>query len=75
MILKKIIPILLACCISVACAPDFNTADPSLIALFPQQNDLRNTLNRSGIWKFRKDSPGVGAEVYLCPDLAIFCKK
>lgn len=34
-----------------------NTQD---IALFPQQNDLRNTMNLSGIWKFKKDSTGVG---------------
>lgn len=38
----------------------FKPADPKEIALFPQQNDLRNTLNLSGIWKFKKDSLGRG---------------
>jgi len=38
----------------------FKTADAKDIALFPQQNDFRNTLNLSGIWKFKKDSLGVG---------------
>jgi beta-glucuronidase len=41
-------------------AQEFRRADPKEIALFPQQNDLRNTLNLSGIWKFKKDSLGVG---------------
>lgn len=36
------------------------TANIQDIALFPQQNDLRNTMNLSGIWKFKKDSTGVG---------------
>lgn len=35
-------------------------ADPARIALFPQQNDVRNTLKLSGIWTFRKDSLDVG---------------
>lgn len=34
--------------------------DISRIALFPQQNEIRNTLNLSGIWRFKKDSLGVG---------------
>lgn len=38
----------------------FKTSDPKDIALFPQQNDCRNTLNISGIWKFKKDSLHVG---------------
>lgn len=38
----------------------FKTADVKDIALFPQQNDFRNTLNLSGIWRFKKDSAGVG---------------
>lgn len=41
-------------------AQPFKAADPKDIALFPQQNDYRNTLNLSGIWKFKKDSSGVG---------------
>jgi beta-glucuronidase len=35
-------------------------ADPGLIALHPQQNEVRNTLNLSGIWQFKKDSLEVG---------------
>lgn len=34
--------------------------DISRIALFPQQNEIRNTLNLSGIWRFKKDSLEVG---------------
>ena len=40
----------------------FQKADPAEIALFPQQNDIRNTLNISGIWKFKKDSLEIGEE-------------
>lgn len=39
---------------------EFPEADASLIALYPQQNDLRNTLNLSGIWHWKKDSLAVG---------------
>ncbi len=35
-------------------------ADPELIALYPQQNATRNTLSLSGVWKWKKDSLGVG---------------
>ncbi len=41
-------------------AQEFKVADVKDIALFPQQNDLRNTLNISGIWKFKKDADAVG---------------
>jgi beta-glucuronidase len=41
-------------------AQNFKTANPKDIALFPQQNDCRNVLNLSGIWKFKKDSLHVG---------------
>lgn len=41
-------------------AQQFKTADPKDIALFPQQNDCRNVLNLSGIWKFKLDPAGVG---------------
>jgi beta-glucuronidase len=41
-------------------AQQFKSADAKDIALFPQQNDSRNTLNLSGIWNFKKDSLGVG---------------
>ncbi len=35
-------------------------ADPAAIALFPQQNSVRNALNLSGVWQFKKDSLDVG---------------
>jgi beta-glucuronidase len=41
-------------------AQTFQEANIKNIALFPQQNDLRNTLNLSGMWKFQKDSLDVG---------------
>jgi len=41
-------------------AQQFKLPDAKDIALFPQQNDFRNALNLSGIWKFKKDSLGVG---------------
>jgi beta-glucuronidase len=41
-------------------AQTFQEADAKLIALFPQQNDLRNTLSLSGMWQFQKDTAGVG---------------
>src|SRR5207302_2739335 len=41
-------------------AQQFKVADAKDITLFPQQNDFRNTLNLSGIWKFKKDSSGLG---------------
>jgi beta-glucuronidase len=39
---------------------NFTKADPNNIGLFPQQNDIRNTLNISGMWKFKKDSIEIG---------------
>ncbi|MBS1510995.1 MAG: beta-glucuronidase [Bacteroidetes bacterium] len=41
-------------------AQNFKPADTKDIALFPQQNGLRNTMNLSGIWKFKVDSNGIG---------------
>lgn len=41
-------------------AQEFKTANPQDIALFPQQNDFRNVLNLSGIWKFKLDPTGAG---------------
>ncbi len=41
-------------------AQEFKNANAKDIALFPQQNNFRNTLNISGIWKFQKDPTGVG---------------
>ncbi|GAB3164462.1 beta-glucuronidase [Telluribacter humicola] len=40
----------------------FASADPDRIALYPLQNDYRNTLSLSGMWQFRKDSLEVGAK-------------
>jgi hypothetical protein len=40
----------------------FKSADAKDIALFPQQNDVRNTLDLSGIWRFKTDSLGLGEE-------------
>ena len=36
-------------------AQELKSADVKDIVLFPQQNEFRNTLNLSGIWKFEKD--------------------
>jgi|WetSurSiteA1Bulk_404760.scaffolds.fasta_scaffold29502_2 beta-glucuronidase len=38
----------------------FSLANAKDIALFPQQNDIRNTFDLSGIWKYKKDSLGSG---------------
>ena len=46
--------------VASAHAQVFRQADAKDIALFPQQNDFRNTLNLSGVWKFKKDSLGGG---------------
>lgn len=43
-----------------AFAQQFKTSNPQDIALFPQQNDCRNVLNLSGVWKFQPDTNGVG---------------
>ena len=54
----------LACLVSLLVlqlnAQEFKTSDPNDISLFPQQNDFRNALNISGIWKFKKDTAAVG---------------
>jgi beta-glucuronidase len=47
-------------CLMSGLAQSVSSSDPTNIALFPQQNDLRNTLNLSGIWWFKKDSTQVG---------------
>jgi beta-glucuronidase len=41
-------------------AQEFKTANVKDIALFPQQNELRNAINISGIWKFKKDALNLG---------------
>jgi beta-glucuronidase len=43
-------------------AQTFPNANPANIALFPQQNDFRNTLSLSGMWKFKKDTANVGEQ-------------
>jgi beta-glucuronidase len=46
--------------ISSCLSQTFQDADIKNIALFPQQNEVRNTLSLSGIWKFKKDTLEVG---------------
>ena len=41
-------------------AQEFKMANVKDIALFPQQNEFRNAINISGIWKFKKDSLNQG---------------
>ncbi|QHV96978.1 hypothetical protein [Spirosoma endbachense] len=43
-------------------AQSISSTDFASMALFPRQNDLRNTLNLSGIWQFRKDSLEAGVK-------------
>jgi beta-glucuronidase len=52
--------LLVTVCRAPGQAQSFAYADPARIALFPQQNDYRNTLIVSGIWQFKKDSLEVG---------------
>ena len=58
--MKKFAFLFWVCCTTAGYAQEFTVADPAMIGLFPQQNEIRNTLNLSGIWKFRKDSLEVG---------------
>jgi beta-glucuronidase len=59
---KKIVLMMLlaAFCICNSNAQVFKIADTKDISLYPQQNDIRNALNLSGIWKFKKDAANVG---------------
>jgi beta-glucuronidase len=41
-------------------AQEWKLADVKNIGLFPQQNELRNAINISGIWKFKKDALNLG---------------
>jgi beta-glucuronidase len=43
-------------------AQGFPLANTKDIALFPQQNATRNSLDLSGVWNFQKDSLGVGEQ-------------
>lgn len=54
----KFLQIALLCCFGFLL--ESQSIDYTAIALFPQQNDFRNTLNLSGIWKFKKDSGQIG---------------
>ena len=57
---RYLFTLLLTFWLSAGFAQTFRSADPARIALYPQQNDLRNTLNLSGIWQFKKDSLEAG---------------
>jgi beta-glucuronidase len=58
--LKLKLCIILCMSVMLANAQEFKSADSKDIALYPQQNEYRNTLNLSGIWNFRIDSLNVG---------------
>jgi beta-glucuronidase len=60
MTLKYTLSFLLFLGIMPCFAQTFQDADPSKIALFPQQNEFRNTLSLSGMWQFKKDTANVG---------------
>ncbi|HRI80040.1 MAG TPA: beta-glucuronidase [Cyclobacteriaceae bacterium] len=57
---KALLVLLLILSSLITQAQTFQAANPSVIALFPQQNEFRNILSLSGIWKFKKDSLEVG---------------
>jgi beta-glucuronidase len=58
--MKSLLTILFICLSLQMNGQDFRTARAEDIALFPQQNEFRNTLDLSGIWKFKKDSLAEG---------------
>ncbi|WP_051416489.1 beta-glucuronidase [Asinibacterium sp. OR53] len=59
--MKKFYLFILPVIVSFAAnAQAFMTANAQDIALYPQQNESRNAMNLSGIWKFKKDTAGVG---------------
>jgi len=60
MSVTKLLTLFLCLILGPCLAQPFAPAEPARIALFPQQNDLRNTLNLSGIWRFKKDSLNLG---------------
>lgn len=60
MAVRKLFTLLLTVALAPGFAQTFRSADPARIALFPQQNDVRNTLNLSGIWQSKKDSLAMG---------------
>lgn len=48
----------------VSSAQNLKTADVNEIGLYPQQNEIRNTINLSGIWQFKKDSVEAGESAH-----------
>jgi beta-glucuronidase len=68
---KKIVLMMMlaAICIFNSNAQVFKIADTKDISLYPQQNDIRNALNLSGIWKFKKDAANVGEAQQWCNGL------
>ncbi len=54
--------ILLAVITTNLFSQSFKVANVKDIALFPQQNEYRNLLNISGMWKFKKDSSAIGEQ-------------
>jgi beta-glucuronidase len=59
--LKNYLNLLLLLATSVTVqAQEFKAAETKNIALFPQQNETRNAINISGIWKFKKDENNAG---------------
>jgi beta-glucuronidase len=62
MVLKYTSIFLLMLGITPCFGQTFANADPANIALFPQQNESRNTLSLSGMWQFKKDTGNVGEQ-------------
>ncbi|WP_020529089.1 beta-glucuronidase [Flexithrix dorotheae] len=72
--IKKIINVIILVVLTAHLyAQDFKLAEAKDIALFPQQNEIRNRLNLSGIWKFKKDSMGVGEQEEWFNGLTDYC--
>ena len=57
--MRKVLLAIWGCALTVfgqvVYASDFNDANPKDIALYPQQNAIRNRLDLSGIWNFQLD--------------------
>ncbi len=62
MTIRFLLPLCLLFGATLCLAQPATRTDPTWIALFPQQNDVRNTLNLSGMWQFKKDSLAVGEQ-------------
>ncbi|WP_370479775.1 beta-glucuronidase [Tamlana flava] len=61
--MKYSIFFLFAFCSLIGFATDFRLSDPKDIALAPVQNNIRNVLDLSGIWRFKKDSLNIGEKM------------